>query len=69
MCLFLLLFSFLLLYFFFFTENRIKSACLNTAQNLISDINSQNENFVTLTKRLVEVRDTNSRESIPYGII
>lgn len=54
---------------FFFLENLIRSACLNTAQNLISDINSQNETFVRLTKRLVEIREKKSSESIPYGII
>lgn len=54
---------------FSFLENVIKAACLNTAQNLISEINSQNENFMTLSNRLVEVRKENSCESIPYGII
>jgi len=42
-------------------------SCLNTAQNLISDINSQNENFVTLAKRLVEVKKENSSENTHYG--
>jgi len=42
-------------------------SCLNTAQNLISDINSQNENFIALAKRLVEVRKENSNETTPYG--
>lgn len=55
--------------YFCFSENLIKSTCLSTAQNLISDINSQNDTFVTLAKRLVEVRNENSNESIPYGII
>ncbi|XP_027837017.2 elongator complex protein 1 [Aphis gossypii] len=47
-------------------EKCIRLSCLNTAQNLISDINSQNENFVALAKRLVEVRKENSSETTPY---
>ncbi|XP_022162611.1 elongator complex protein 1 [Myzus persicae] len=47
-------------------EKCIKLSCLNTAQNLISDINSQNENFVTLTKRLIEVKKENSSETAHY---
>lgn len=55
--------------FYSFLENVIKTACLNSAQNLISEINSQNENFITLSKRLVEVRKENPNETISYGII
>jgi len=52
---------------FYFSEKCIKSSCLNTAQNLISDINAQNENFVTLGKRLVELRKENSSDATQYG--
>lgn len=55
-----------LFFIIFFLENLIKSSCLNNAQNLISDINSQNENFITLAKRLVEVKKENSSEAT-YG--
>lgn len=54
--------------FVFSLEKLIKSACLNTAQNIISDIDSQNKHFLTLAKRLIEVREENSSESVPYGI-
>jgi len=49
-------------------EKLIKSACLNTAQNLISEINIQKESFLTFTKRLIEVRKENSSESISHGM-
>lgn len=55
--------------FYSFLENVIKAACLNSAQNLISEINSQKENFMTLSNRLIEVRKENPNETIPYGII
>lgn len=54
--------------YYYFSENLIKSACLNTAQNLISDINTQSEHFVTLVKRLIEVKKESSSGSILYGI-
>lgn len=55
--------------YFFFSEKSIISACLNTAQSLVTEINSQNEHFITLTKRLVEVRENSSNESFLCGII
>lgn len=54
--------------YFFFSEKLIKSACLNTVQNLISDINAQKESFLTLIKRLIEVRKEISNELNFYGI-
>lgn len=56
-----------LYYIILFSEKCIKFSCLKTAQNLISDINSQNENFVTLAKRLIEVKKENSSETNQYG--
>lgn len=64
-----ILIKYILILYIFFPENLIKLACLNTAQNLISDINAQSENFVVLEKRLVEVRTENSNESVSYGIV
>jgi len=52
---------------FYISEKCIKSSCLNTAQNLISDINSQNENFDSLAKRLVELKIENSSDTTQYG--
>lgn len=66
---FLFINRYLILNCIYFLEKLIKSACLNTVQNLISDINNQNEHFVTLIKRLVEVRKENSSELIPCGIV
>lgn len=54
--------------FFIFLEKLIKSACLNTAQNLITDINTQCEHFESLIKRLLEIKVENSNESMSYGI-
>lgn len=53
---------------FIFSENLIKSACLNTAQNLISDINTQREHFESFIIRLLEIKMENSSESISYGM-
>lgn len=52
----------------FFSEKLIKSACLNTAQNLISDVNTQREHFESFIIRLLEIKMENSSESISYGM-
>lgn len=57
----------MLLHDLFFSENNIKSACLNTAQNLITDIITQTESFIAFTERLVDIRKDNSCEANPYG--
>lgn len=53
---------------YLFSEMFVKSACLNSAQNLQSDIKTQKDNFVSLSDRLIEVERENSSDSMPYGI-
>lgn len=47
--------------------SQIKSACVTSAKNLISDIISSNENFELLLKRLIEVRRQNTADLPGYG--
>ncbi|VVC39279.1 WD40/YVTN repeat-like-containing domain,Quinoprotein amine dehydrogenase, beta chain- [Cinara cedri] len=49
-----------------YLENNIKLACINTTQNLISDINIQREKFESFVIRLLEIKVDISNESMSY---